>query len=171
MKICHWNFEMQCNVYCIILMTITILKARLRLCKGNLDYLDQSNSPIDGDKAESQHRIVDMSEFETPLQPLLLLLYHAFLFTFIKLLQGPLLDLLMPGYLQVNFRLLRGWDHLYDVGLVTTIKLDRLAVVVDLSVVVAAQAVHVRVHQHLDEGQEQVEDQPDVHHLDVGRLG
>ena len=43
MKICHWNFEMQCNVYCIILMTITILKARLRLCKGNLDYLDQSN--------------------------------------------------------------------------------------------------------------------------------
>ena len=171
MKICHWNFEMQCNVYCIILMTITILKARLYLCRGNLDYLDQSNSPIDGDKAESQHRIVDMSEFETPLQPLLLLLYHLFLFTFIKLLQGPLLDLLMPGYLQVNFRLLRGWHHLYDVGLVTTIKLDRLAVVVDLSVVVAAQAVHVRVHQHLDEGQEQVEDQPDVHHLDVGRLG
>ena len=57
------------------------------------------------------------------------------------------------------------------------------AVVVDLSIFVIPgnifnqtwilfmpEGVHVGVDQDLDEGQQEVEDQPDVDHLDVGRF-
>ena len=57
------------------------------------------------------------------------------------------------------------------------------AVVVDLSIfvvpgeifnqtwiLVLPEGVHVGVDQDLDEGQQEVEDQPDVDHLDVGRF-
>ena len=43
--------------------------------------------------------------------------------------------------------------------------------VVDLSFVVYLETVHVRRHQDVVEGLDQVEEQPDVDHLDVGGLG
>ena len=43
--------------------------------------------------------------------------------------------------------------------------------VVDLTLVVNLQVVHVGRHQDVVEGLHQVEQQPDVNHLDVGRLG
>ena len=43
--------------------------------------------------------------------------------------------------------------------------------VVDLSFIVHLETVHVRRHQDVVERLDQVEEQPDVDHLDVGGLG
>ena len=43
--------------------------------------------------------------------------------------------------------------------------------VVDLLFIVHLEAVHVRRHQDVVERLDQVEEQPDVDHLDVGGLG
>ena len=43
--------------------------------------------------------------------------------------------------------------------------------VVDLPLVVDLEVVHVGGHQDVVEGLDQVEEQPDVDHLDVSRLG
>ena len=43
--------------------------------------------------------------------------------------------------------------------------------VVDLAFIVHLETVHVRRHQDVVEGLDQVEEQPDVDHLDVSRLG
>ena len=43
--------------------------------------------------------------------------------------------------------------------------------VVDLSFIVPPETVHVRRHEYVVEGLDQVEEQPDVDHLDVGGLG
>ena len=43
--------------------------------------------------------------------------------------------------------------------------------VVDLSLIVDLEAVHVGRHQDVVERLDQVEEQPDVDHLDVGGLG
>ena len=42
--------------------------------------------------------------------------------------------------------------------------------VVDLAFIVHLETVHVRRHQDVVEGLDQVEEQPDVDHLDVSRL-
>ena len=43
--------------------------------------------------------------------------------------------------------------------------------VVDLAFIVHLETVHVGRHQDVVEGLDQVEEQPDVDHLNVGRLG
>ena len=42
---------------------------------------------------------------------------------------------------------------------------------IDLTVSVYPTGVHPSVKQHLDEGDHQGEDEPDIHHLDVGSGG
>ena len=48
---------------------------------------------------------------------------------------------------------------------------DGFSMMIDLAIIVVPESVHVGVKQHHDEGVEQVEQQPGIHHLHVGGLG
>ena len=62
-------------------------------------------------------------------------------------------------------------DALDSFSNVVSPDIDRPAVVVDKPVLLLSQGVHVGVDDDLGEGHEEVEDAPDVHHLDVVGLG
>ena len=72
-----------------------------------------------------------------------------------------------------NFCFKADWTGLFylDNGIIIILNWDRFSMMVYFPVLLIPESVHVGVDEHNHEGEDEVEQEPDIHHLHVGGCG